>query len=540
MADTAELEKIQQTLDYFNKYYQFDSAIKVVKENKKYLETYILTKNSVESKFDAAGKKKKAMLIALIAAAIGALIVLLVTGFNFTGVNIGIAAAAAVILGGGVFFGLNFYITSQVNKKWAEQQQVNEGIRAQISDADRRCENLEKQKSGYLSGLEEKGLVVIPTKYLIEAEKIASYVKEGKAETAQQAVEMYEQEQVRLKEKAIAERKRRDEEVKQRALKLEQQRMERQKELERQQALEEQMRLSALEKEKAEEAQAAQAAQAAQEAKERKEEKPKARGLSLSMGRADKKSSATSAPSAPLVMNIPEKREEPAAPVMEKAPEPAAPVAEIEPEPVAPVVETAPEPIAPVVETVPEPVAPVAETAPEPVAPVVEKAPEPIAPTVQEEPQETEHRPFGLSMRGSDSAKKHSAARPTPKNARVPPVRKPAKNEPIKLVDEPDDTSPEDEQEALDLQSRMKDLLSPSHNTSPLFRNSAHKDQAPTRGVPSAPQQLDDFDELAFLKEPTKPSEPTVQAAEPVAAAEEKPEEKPKGPTGWAMASKKK
>ncbi len=526
MADTEELEKIQQTLDYFNKYYQFDSAIKVVKENKKYLETYILTKNSVESKFDAAGKKKKTMLIALIAAAIGALIVLLVTGFNFTGVNIGIAAAAAVILGGGVFFGLNFYITSQVNKKWAEQQQVNEGIRAQISDADRRCENLEKQKSGYLSGLEEKGLVVIPTKYLIEAEKIASYVKEGKAETAQQAVEMYEQEQVRLKEKAIAERKRRDEEVKQRALKLEQQRMERQKELERQQALEEQMRLSALEKEKAEEAQAA---QAAQEAKERQEEKPKAKGLSLSMGRADKKSSATSAPSAPLVMNIPEKREEPAAPVAETVPEPAAPVMEIAPEPVAPVVETAPEPAAPVMEKEPEPAAPVAE-----------KEPEPVAPTVQEEPQETEHRPFGLSMRGSDSAKKHSAARPTPKNASVPPVRKPAKNEPIKLVDEPDDTSPEDEQEALDLQSRMKDLLSPSHNTSPLFRNSAHKDQAPTRGVPSAPQQLDDFDELAFLKEPTKPSEPTVQAAEPVAAAEEKPEEKPKGPTGWAMASKKK
>ena len=38
MADAAEMQRIQQTLDYFSRYYEFDSSIKTLKENRLQLE----------------------------------------------------------------------------------------------------------------------------------------------------------------------------------------------------------------------------------------------------------------------------------------------------------------------------------------------------------------------------------------------------------------------------------------------------------------------------------------------------------------------
>lgn len=536
MADAAELQKIQQTLDYFNRYYEFDSSIKTLKENRLQLEKYIQTKHTVESKFDVDGKTKKSLMIAAAAAVVGALIVLLVTGFSFSIVSIIVAVAVAAVLGGGVFIGFKMYLKKQVDQKWAEQQKANEDLQRQIEDIDDRCRRLDDQKQGYLGGLEEKGLVVIPTKYLIEAEKIASYVREDKCATAEEAVKMFEEEQVRLKEKAIADRKKRDEEAKQRAAKLEQQRRERQKELEMQRALEEQMRESALEKERT---------AAVEEA-----EKPKQSGLSMSGG-AKKTQEAKETPKAPEPEHIP-------------APEP------VKAQPVAPT-PAQPE------EEKPHGGLSLAgkkgEHTPQRMAQPVRTQQQP---TEEAKPQEERAQRFsGLSLSGrSDAKKKHPA--PTPK----------PKNEPIHLVDDIDDNIVDEE--TADLENMMKDLLSPSHNSSPLFRNPIHKDVAPTRDVSGVNNvsQEDDFDELAFLDEPkaaeapevpTVPEEPTVPevpAEEPPAAPtaptepeepevpvvtevlvapeepaapevhtvpteSEVPEEPPKS-IGWAMAKKKK
>ncbi len=514
MADAAELQKIQQTLDYFSRYYEFDSSIKTLKENRLQLEKYIQTKHAVESKMDVEGKTKKSLMIAAAAAVVGALIVLLATGFSFSTVSIIIAIVVAVVLGGGVFIGLKTYLKKQVDQKWDEQQKANEDLQRQIEDLDERCRRLDDQKQGYLGGLEEKGLVVIPTKYLIEAEKIASYVREDKCATAAEAVKMFEEEQVRLKEKAIADRKKREEEAKQRAAKLEQQRRERQKELEMQRALEEQMRESALEKERA-------------EAEKQAAEAPKQSGLSMSLGA--KKSPQEDKTPAPEPVH----KEEPVAPVQTSD----------EPEEEKPRLSLAGK----------KP-----EHTPQPkrqrMSQPVRTAPQQL--TEEPKPQEERAQRFsGLSLSGRNDAKKKHPA-PAPEQQTYKP-----KNEPIRLVDEPDDVPMQDEETA-DLENRMKDLLSPSHNTSPLFRNPIHKDQAPVRDVPSISQE-DDFDELAFLDEPTAPEEPAVPEVhtvpevpvvpeeppvpevptvpeEPAVPTEPETPEEPQKSIGWAMAKKKK
>ncbi len=546
MADATELQKIQQTLDYFSRYYEFDSSIKTLKENRLQLEKYIQTRHTVESKMDVEGKTKKSMIIAAAAAVVGALIVLLVTGFSFSAVSIIIAAAVAVVLGAGLFIGLKTYLKKQVDQKWTEQQKANEDLQRQISDIDERCRRLDDQKNVYLDGLDEKGLVVIPSKYIVEAEKIADYVREDKCATAAEAVKMFEENQVRLKEKALADRKKRDEEARQRAEKLELQRRERQKELEMQRALEEQMRESALEKERA---------AATEEAEE-----PKKSGLSMSLG--GKK------PQEPKPMPKPERI---------PAPEPvkAQPVA---PTPAQPEEEKPHGGLSLAGKKPDRAPQPQRQRMSQPVRTV------PQQPTEEAKPQEERAQRYsGLSLSGRNDAKKK---RPAPVPAPKP------KNAPIHLVDEPDDNIVDEE--TTDLENMMKDLLSPSHNSSPLFKNPIHKDVAPARDVPSVPQE-DDFDELAFLDEPKAAKEPAVPEApvvpeesvvpevptvpevtpeEPPAAPEEPPEapavptepkapevppvpeepavpEEPKAPTepeppqeppksiGWAMAKKK-
>ncbi len=233
MSEASELQKVEETLNYFKRYYEFDIAIKTHKENENYLRTLIHDKYYVQNRFELHKKYKRVNLIAAAAALIAAVVAVIVVGFdNFGPINFIAGAAAAVVFFFAVFFIGRSYLNKKVEAKWKEQREVNDGITAQLGDVEQRISNLERQKRDFLPALDEKRLVVIPTKYIIEADKIAQFVRDGKAATGQQAVEMYEEEQLRLKEKALEERRRKDEEARERARKLEMQREERRRRLE--------------------------------------------------------------------------------------------------------------------------------------------------------------------------------------------------------------------------------------------------------------------------------------------------------------------
>lgn len=43
MANETELEKIDRAAEYFERYFEFEDAVTVSKENKEYLQTYTMT-----------------------------------------------------------------------------------------------------------------------------------------------------------------------------------------------------------------------------------------------------------------------------------------------------------------------------------------------------------------------------------------------------------------------------------------------------------------------------------------------------------------
>ena len=193
MPSTVELEKLQSTLDYFKRYYEFGDAISVYQENRRYLGTYIHSRSDVEEQFGLRDKLKKAMLISLGAGAVCGLIALLIAGLSDFGLKniIAFVVTAAV-----VFVAASHVLKNIINKKflikWEEQKDVNVGLTAQVEDLEKRCQALEKQQKDYLSALEEKKLAHIPVKYIEEAETIADYVRNDKAETVEAAVKMHE------------------------------------------------------------------------------------------------------------------------------------------------------------------------------------------------------------------------------------------------------------------------------------------------------------------------------------------------------------
>lgn len=419
MADASELKRIQETLDYFNRYYEFDSAIKVLRENRQYLETYIRTKHYVEDKYDAYGKTRKSMVAALIVAAVAALIVLLISGItSLETVNIIVAVAVAAVCWCGVFFLCKTLIAKNVDKKWQEQQKVNDDIAVQIEEVTKRCESLEAQRNGYLDALDEKGLIVIPSKYIIEAEKIASYVKEDKAKTAEEAVKMFEEEQNRLKERALAERKRREEEAAAaKALNIERERQraireQREAEL-RKVAEEERQRANvtppseiALSREQPEEAAASASA-------------PQSKGLSLAMGASSKKNT---------------RKPEPA--VKEEAP---AEKTQSEPRSGGLSLASGAKPSG-------------ASVRPQEARPhrTVESV------MMGGEMADISAQPSGNGLALASGNKKRKPQRTAP----MQQEKLHQKYEPIRLVDEPDDTPQAVDEETLDLEARMQSLLS--------------------------------------------------------------------------------
>lgn len=487
MADAAELKRIQETLDYFNRYYEFDSAIKVLKENRQYLETYIRTKHYVEDKYDAYGKTRKSMIVALIVAAVAALIVLLASGItSLETVNIIVAVVVAAVCGCGVFFLFKTLIAKNVEKKWQEQQKVNDDIAVQIDEVTKRCENLEAQRNGYLDALDEKNLIVIPSKYIIEAEKIAAYVKEDKVKTAEEAVKMFEDEQNRLKERALAERKRREEEAAAaKALNIER---------ERQRAIREQ-REAELRKVAEEERQRANVTPPSEIAPSREQpaevaesaSAPQSKGLSLALGSSSKKNA--------------------------RKPEPAVKAAKDE--------------------------TPATEERREPRSGGLSLASgaKPSGASVKAQ-EARPHRTVESVMMGGEMA--DIAAQPSgnglalagnkkKRPQRTAPMQQEKqypKHEPIRLVDEPDDTPQEVDEETLDIEARMQSLL--SANKPVLKRHSPMSQEQRDSIEKRISSQLEPEQTIPTEEETPMPIEqPITEAQEPEAqeAAEQIPAE---------------
>ena len=52
MADQKELDRVNRVAEYINRYYEFEDAVEINKQNKDYLKTYIHDSDYVEKNFD--------------------------------------------------------------------------------------------------------------------------------------------------------------------------------------------------------------------------------------------------------------------------------------------------------------------------------------------------------------------------------------------------------------------------------------------------------------------------------------------------------
>lgn len=184
-----ESRMMDETLEYFKKCGEFDNAIRVNKENKEYLKRYIVPAERVSEDFKYTTKKKAAAGVSVVAGLAIFGICMLIMG---TSGVVASAIAGAVTIGAVMTF---FFV--MLSKKLTElvkkQDEVNAGINEQMIACDRRVLDLKAQKEQYLIALEDRNLVIIPTKYVQVAEKIVEYVKDGNAESVQDAIDQLEQ-----------------------------------------------------------------------------------------------------------------------------------------------------------------------------------------------------------------------------------------------------------------------------------------------------------------------------------------------------------
>ncbi|MCR5817225.1 MAG: hypothetical protein K6F91_10100 [Ruminococcus sp.] len=184
-----ELERMQQTVTYCERYFEFEDAVKVNKENIEYLKTYIHDNSYVVENFNMGYKIRRSLLISGGAGLIMGVLLLGLCGFSLWY----IPAIAFVIITAAVaafLISLNKFKLTEAEKN---QVEVNEGIKEQIDALKSREELLIKQKDEYYKGLQEKQLCAIPLEYMANAAQIKGYLESGEAETIEDAVGIYEQ-----------------------------------------------------------------------------------------------------------------------------------------------------------------------------------------------------------------------------------------------------------------------------------------------------------------------------------------------------------
>ncbi|MBR6337834.1 MAG: hypothetical protein IKR76_08925, partial [Ruminococcus sp.] len=184
-----ELERMQQTVTYCERYFEFEDAVTVNKENIEYLKTYIHDNSYVVENFNMGHKIRRSLLIAGCSGLFMGLLLLGLCGLSLWYIP-AIAFVIIAVALGVLLISLNKFKLTEAEKN---QVEVNEGIKEQINALKSREELLIKQKDEYYKGLQEKELCAIPLEYMANAAQIKGYLENGEAETIEDAVAIYEQ-----------------------------------------------------------------------------------------------------------------------------------------------------------------------------------------------------------------------------------------------------------------------------------------------------------------------------------------------------------
>lgn len=180
---------LEETLEYFKRCEEFDDAIRITRENREYLKKYIKTPERVKTDFNLNLKRKAAVGIAF---ATGLVVFLL------TLINVGVDGIAAAGIAGAVVVAVTMTVfLVAISKKFKEcleqQADINRGLNEVMFAYDRNVNSLRERKQKYLAALEDRKLVIIPVKYISVAKQIADYVREGNADSVQEAVDQLEE-----------------------------------------------------------------------------------------------------------------------------------------------------------------------------------------------------------------------------------------------------------------------------------------------------------------------------------------------------------
>lgn len=190
MADQKELDKLSQAEEFFNRYFQFEDAVQVSKENKEYLKTYIHLPEYVTKSFNFKAKFTKSIITSAIAGAGAFLLLFLITGFELSVIWIPIVAFAVVfIIGCIVGYSMNKY---RLSAALQHQVEINNGISEQIQILEERIKEREKHSKDYYKEL-QKRITFISMDYMKYIPQIKEILISGEAETCEEAIEVFEQ-----------------------------------------------------------------------------------------------------------------------------------------------------------------------------------------------------------------------------------------------------------------------------------------------------------------------------------------------------------
>lgn len=185
MADKKELDRVNQVASLIDRYYQFEDAVDVNKQNIEYLKTYIHDGDYVEQNFDMKSKFLRDIAISAGVAVVVFAICLIFTSLIISAI-VGVAACVVSII---VFSSI---AKARLNAKKQEQVEINTGITEQIQALEQRTKQMEKQREDYKKGL-EKRLDFLSVDYIGNISTIKEYLEKGEAETCEDAVALLEQ-----------------------------------------------------------------------------------------------------------------------------------------------------------------------------------------------------------------------------------------------------------------------------------------------------------------------------------------------------------
>ena len=185
MADKKELDRVNQVASLIDRYYQFEDAVDVNKQNIEYLKTYIHDGDYVEQNFDMKSKFLRDIAISAGVAVVVFAICLIFTSLIISAI-VGVVASVVCII---VFSSI---AKARLNAKKQEQVEINTGITEQIQALEQRTKQMEKQREDYKKGL-EKRLDFLSVDYIGNISTIKEYLEKGEAETCEDAVALLEQ-----------------------------------------------------------------------------------------------------------------------------------------------------------------------------------------------------------------------------------------------------------------------------------------------------------------------------------------------------------